>query len=251
MRRWAWAVAAGLSFGAADCVDADPRLDEVVYSPYVEPHAFEVETRFGQESGPGDLSGARTTVVELEAGVTDRASLALVSSFEREPGDSDRLTGLGLEGIYYFGQVPEIGVDVGGYLELTKGLSGESDGLEGKLLLAKIQGRFQGLVNLILERPLGAPDGDNFASYGYAASATWRVVGHWRLGAEAFGDLGDDHSFLGRQGAYVGPQLKWAGRPGRLAFEIGLDAGWLWPVGLDRREARSQARINLEIERHF
>ena len=247
----ALALAAGLALASAATAWADPRLDEVVYSPYVEPRVIEVEARVGQELGPGELSGARTTVVELEAGVSDRASLALVSRITREPGGSDRFTGLGLEGIYYVGQVPKIGVDVGGYLELAKGFGGDSDGLEAKLLLAKTQGRFQGLVNLILERPLGAPSGQGFASYGYAASATWRVVGRWRIGAEAFGDLGDDHSLLGRQGAYVGPQIKWEGRPGRLPFEVALDAGWLAPVGLDRPEARSQARLSLEIGRRF
>ena len=251
MNRRALALAVGFVFAGVAAASADPRLDETVYSPYVQQHVVEIETRVGQELGPGDLSGARATIVELEAGINDRASLALVTSIKREPGESDRVTGLGLEGIYYLGQVPRVGVDVGGYLELTKGLGGESDGLEAKLLLAKTQGRFQGLVNLILERPLGAPNGEGFSSYGYASSATWRLVGHWRVGAEAFGDLGDDHSFLGRQGAYVGPQVKWEGRPGRLPFEVDLDASWLAPVGLDRHEAKSQARLGLEIERHF
>ena len=247
----AGALASGLWLVAVCAARADPRLDEVVYSPYVEPHTLEVETRFAQELGPGDLAGAHTTVVEFEAGLTDRASLALVTGIERSSGGPDRLTGIGLEGIYYFGQVPKVGVDVAGYLELTKGFGGESDGLEAKLLLAKTQGPFQGLANLIVERPLGAPAGENIARYGYALSATWRAVGHLRLGAEALGDLGDDRSFLGRQGAYVGPQAKWAGRPGRLPFEIVLDAGWLLPVGLDTPEARSQARVNVEFERHF
>lgn len=241
----------GLSLGGAAAARADPRLDEVVYSPYAEPHTVEVETRVAQELGAGDLSGARTVVVELEAGLNDNASLALVTRVQRVPGVSDRLTGLGLEGIYYIGQVPKLGVDVGGYLELAKGFGGQSDGLEAKLLLAKTQGRFQGLFNLIIERPLGAPAGQGFASYGYAASAAWRVVGHWWVGAEAFGDLGDDHSFLGRQGAYVGPELKWQGHPRGSPVEIALDAGWLVPIGLDRQEAKSQARLALEIERHF
>jgi hypothetical protein len=231
---------------------ADPRLDEVVYSPYVENHVLELETRVGQQSGGGDLANARTSVIELEAGLNDRASLALVTAFEREPGVADRLTGVGLEGIYYLGQIPRVGVDAGAYLEVAKGFGGESDGLEAKLLLAKTAGRFQGLLNLILERPLGAPAGEGFASYGYAASVTWRTIGRLRLGAEAFGDLGDDHGLLnGRQGAYVGPQLKWEGRPHGAPFEISADAGWLAAVGPDRQEAASQARINVELERRF
>jgi hypothetical protein len=77
-------------------------------------------------------------------------------------------------------------------------------------------------------------------------------VGSLRLGAEAFGDLGDDHGFLnGRQGAYVGPQVKWEGQPRGLPVDIELDAGWLAAVGSDRQEGASQLRINLELERRF
>ena len=231
---------------------ADPRLDEVVYSPYVENHMFELESRIGQETGGGSLKNAQTLVNEAEYGFTDRLSLALVSKVQFAPGQSQRLTGVGLEGIYYLGQIPQIGVDAGLYLEATKGAGGEPDGGEAKLLLAKTAGRFQGLFNFIVERPFNGPSGEVFASYGYAASATWRTVGNLRLGAEAFGDFGDDHGFLTRaQGAYVGPQLKWEGKPDFLPVEVELDAGWLAAVGPDRREARGQARINLELERRF
>jgi hypothetical protein len=240
----------GLSALFAVPASADPRLDEVVYSPYIENHMFEFETRFGQEIGDGSLKGAQTVVGELEYGVNDRLSLALVSTVERAPGEPQRLTGLGVEGIYYLGQIPKIGVDTGLYLEVTKGIGGDADRGEAKLLLAKTAGRFQGLVNFIVERPFSGPPGEVFAAYGYAASATWRTVGALRLGAEAFGDFGDDHGFL-TQGAYVGPQLKWEGKPAFLPFEIELDAGWLAAVGPDRGEASSHARVNLELERRF
>ncbi|HVM99112.1 MAG TPA: hypothetical protein VMT68_02770 [Caulobacteraceae bacterium] len=251
MKGWIWLTAAA-TLGWAGAAYADPRLDEVVYSPYVENHVLEVETRWGQEFGPGDLQGARTEVVELEAGLNDRASLALVTAVQREPGESDRLTAIGLEGIYYLGQIPKVGVDTAAYLEIAKGFGGESDGLEAKLLFAKTSGRFQGLFNFIVERPLGAPAGEGFASYGYAASATWRTVGKLRLGVEAFGDLGDDHGFLSQpQGAYVGPQLKWEGRLPHMPAELEVDAGWLAAVGPDRHEAASQVRLNLEFEHRF
>ena len=247
-------MALGLGFAVlcASPAMADPRLDEVVYSPYIENHMFELETRVGQEVGDGSLKDAQTLVTEAEYGFNDRLSLALVTKVERAPGEVQRLTGVGVEGIYYLGQVPKIGVDAGLYLEVTKGAGGASDGGEAKLLLAKTAGRFQGLFNFIVERPFNGPPGEVFASYGYAASATWRTVGNLRLGAEAFGDFGDDHGFLTHaQGAYVGPQLKWEGKPGALPFEIEVDAGWLAAVGPDRREASSQARLNVEFERRF
>jgi len=249
-------LAAGLAVGLAGIAGgpafADPRLDEVVYSPYVENHMFEFETRIGQEIGDGALKNAQTVVNEAEYGFTDRLSVALVTTIERAPGEAQRLTGVGVEGIYYLGQIPRVGVDVGLYGELTKGAGGDSDRGEAKLLLAKTQGRFQGLFNFIVERPFSGPPGDVIASYGYAASATWRAVGSLRLGAEAFGDFGDDHGFLNHpQGAYLGPQLKWEGKPRFLPCEIEVDAGWLAAVGPDRQEASSQFRLNLEFERRF
>ena len=252
MSHRAWLLGIGVALGLASPAMADPRLDEVVYSPYIQNHVLEVETRWGQEFGAGDESGARTLVGEVEAGLTDRFSLALVTQVERTPGEAERMTGVGLEGIAYLGQIPRIGVDVGAYLEYKQGAGGDTSVGEAKLLLAKTSDRFQGLFNFIVERPIGAPPGEGFASYGYAASVTWRTVGTLRLGAEAFGDLGDDHGFLtGPQGAYVGPQLKWEGKPRFLPVEVDIDAGWLFPVGPARREARSQARINLEFEHRF
>jgi hypothetical protein len=242
----------GLGLALAGPALADPRLDEVVYSPYVQNHVLELESRWGQEFGPGELQGARTLVEELEAGLNDRVSLAGVLQVERAPGAAERVTGVGLEGIGYLGQIPVVGVDAGLYLEYKKGAGGGDDEGEAKLLLAKTADRFQGLFNFIVERPFGAPRGEAYASYGYAASVTWRTVGALRLGAEAFGDLGDDHGFLTRpQGAYVGPQLKWEGHPRFLPVEVDIDAGWLAAVGAARGEAASQARINLEFERRF
>jgi hypothetical protein len=230
---------------------ADPRLDEVVYSPYVQNHVAEFEVRHGQQLD-GATAGEATTVFEAEYGLNDRVSLALVGSLASAPGQASQFDGIGLEGIVYLGQVPLIGVDTGLYLEYTHGLNGEADVAEAKLLLAKTVGRFQGLANIIVERPLGGPSNEQFASYGYAASATWRTVGNLRLGAEAFGDLGDDHGFLNRPvGAYVGPQLKWEGRPEGSPVEIGVDIGWLAAVGADRSEARSQVKVEVELERRF
>lgn len=236
-----------MGFGAAR---ADPRLDEKVYTPYIQNGVTEFEARNGRELG-GPLGGQATTVLEAEYGLNDRLSLALVGAIERPAGETSRLTGVGLEAVAYLGRIPTVGVDVGLYLEYKRGLNGENDVGEAKLLLARTAGRFQGLLNLIVEKPLSAPAGQGYAAYGYAASATWQAVGNLRLGAEAFGDLGDDHAFLGRQGGYAGPQVKWEGRLGSSPIDLGIDAGWLAAVGPARREASSQARVEIELERRF
>jgi hypothetical protein len=243
--------ACALGSAATSAAFGDPRLDEKVYSPYVQNRIAELELRRGQEVG-GPLGGERTDVIETEYGLNDRLSLALVANIERAPNETSHMTGLGLEGVVYLGQVPKLGVDIGLYLEYTAGLHGEDDRTEAKLLLAQNVGRFQGLFNVILERPIGAAEGQGFASYGYAASATWRTIGALRLGAEAFGDLGSDHGFLtGPEGAYIGPQLLWVVRPALSPFEIEIDAGWLASAGADQGEADSQARLTIEFERRM
>ncbi len=228
---------------------ADPRLDEKVYTPYVQNGVAELEV-YGARQNGGPTGGDATTVIEGEYGLNDRVSLSLVGAVARSGGEGSRLTSLGVEGVAYIGQIPRLGVDTGVYVEYKQGLNGEANVLEGKLLFAKVAGRFQGLLNLIVERPF-SPRDEAYGAYGYAASATWRTFGPLRLGAEAFGDLGGDHAFLGRQGAYVGPQALWEGRPYGLPFEIGVDAGWLFPVGTARQETRSQLRLGLELERRF
>lgn len=242
--------AVSLVLAVAGAAHADPRLDEKVYDPYVETGESEIEIRTATEVG-GPLGGAHTTVVELEQGITERLSLSLVSRFSRDPGEPLHINGLGLEAVYFLGQIPKLGVDTGLYLEYEKGFKGESDGLEAKILLARTSGRFQGLVNLILERPLGVPAGQGYSAYGYAASATWRTVGKLRLGGQAYGDLGDDHHYLGETGAYIGPMASWSVRRRGWPAALSLDAAWLSAVGPSRSEAAGQFRLNLSLERRF
>ena len=234
----------------ATAAQADPRLDEKVYDPYVRNHVLEVETRVARETG-GELDRSTATVAELEYGVSDNLSLAVLGKVTGGGGDPTRLRGVGVEAVYYLGQIPGLGVDVGLYGEVMKGLNDGETALEGKLLFAKQAGPVQALVNLIVERPLHVP-GEGYANYGYAGSVTVRAAKGLRLGVQAFGDLGDDHAFLkGRQGAYVGPQLLWEARVRNSPVELEVGVSWLKSVGADTREADSQLRVILELERRF
>lgn len=249
---WSFYTLAALAASTAHGAWADPRLDEKVYDPFVERHSFELETRWGREFGPGVLTASSVFVAEAEAGFTDNFSLAAVGQFDHAPGHGNRLAAAGLEGVADLGRLPGLGVEAGVYLEFEKGLGDREDKGEAKLLLARSAGRFQGLLNLIAERPFGAATGQGLATYGYAASATWRVLGNLRAGAEAYGDLGDDHGLLRRRaGAYVGPVLNWEGRLPDSPVSVELGAGWLAPIGAARVEARSQGRINVSFERQF
>jgi len=244
------ATAAALVMMVATAAQADPRLDEKVYDPYVRNHVLEVETRFARESG-GPLDRSSATVAELEYGLSDTLSLAALGKIAGGGGEPTRLRGIGIEAVYALGQIPGLGVDVGLYGEVMEGVNGDDSALEGKLLFAKQAGPVQALLNLIVERPLHVP-GEAYGSYGYAGSVTVRAAKGLRLGVQAFGDLGSDHAFLkGRQGAYVGPALLWEGRPRNAPVELEVGLGWLKSVGASTKEADSQLRVTVELERRF
>jgi hypothetical protein len=226
-------------------------LSNKVYTPYVEKGVTELELRAGRLNG-GPLDGESGAVVELEQGVSDRLSLAVLGEFERHAGEKSKLDAIALEGVYYIGQVPGLGVDVGGYLEYEQRIHNESGVLEGKLLFAKRAGRFEGLLNVIVDRPLSDKPGEHDAEFGYAAQATWETLPGLKLGAQAFGGLGTDRSFGGRQAHYLGPVANWTLHPRWMkGGELELEAAWLAPAGEARHDTDSQVRVMLEFEKRF
>jgi hypothetical protein len=248
--------AAVLSLGmgaalAAGPAAAEPGLANQVYSPYVKKGVTELELRAGRLNG-GALDGESAAVVELEHGVSDRLSLAVLGEFERHAGEKSKLDAVAIEGVAYLGQIPGIGVDVGGYLEYEQRIHNESGVLEGKLLLAKQSGRFETLVNLIAERPLTDKADDRETEFGYAAQTTFDMGGNLRVGGQAFGELGTSDSFGGRQAHYLGPMASWELRPAWMkGGEVELEAAYLLPVGTARREADNQVRFRIEFEKRF
>jgi hypothetical protein len=230
---------------------AEPGLANKVYSPYVLKGVTEVEVRGGRLTG-GPLNGEQAAVVELEHGVSDRLSLAVLAEFEQHAGEEGKLDALAVEGVAYLGQVPRVGVDVGAYLEYEQRLHNESGILEGKLLLAKRWGSFEGLLNLIADKPLTDRPGEGDTEFGYAAQGTWDVGRHLQLGGQAFGGLGTDRSLGGRQAHYLGPVARWEVRPAWLnGGELEFEAAYLLPVGAARNDPDGQVRFVMEYERRF
>jgi hypothetical protein len=245
------ATAAALCVALAGHAAAEPGLGGKVYDPYVRNGVTEVEVRSARLSGGSD-GGDATTVVELEQGLSDRVSLALVGEFEKHPRDAVKLDSVGVEGVVYLGQIPKLGIDAGFYLEYEQRLHNESAVGEAKLLLAKNVDRFQGLLNLIVQHPFTNRPGENLTQFGYAASATWEVAPGFRAGAEAFGNLGTDRLLGGRNAHYVGPTVRWETRPDWLrGGEFELQAGYLFAAGEARTYTNGQMRLNLEFERRF
>jgi len=176
----------------------------------------------------------------------------VLGEFERHAGEQSKLDAVAVEAVAYLGQIPGVGVDVGGYLEYEQRIHNESGVLEGKLLLAKQTGRVLTLVNLIAERPLTDKRDERETEFEYAAQTTVDVGRNVRLGAQAFGELGTDRSFGGRQAHYLGPVAQWEVRPSWLeGGELELEAAYLLPVGKARQETDNQVRVALEYERRF
>lgn len=236
--------------GSAGAAAAAPGMANRVYSPYVRNGVTELELRGGRLTG-GDENGDSAVKVELEHGFSDRVNLGLVAEFEDEPGDERKLDSIGVEGIAYLGQIPGIGVDVGGYLEYEQRIHNESGVLEGKLLLARRFGPVQGLLNLIAEQPLTSREGEGDMEFGYAAQATVDAGHRVQVGLQAFGDAGTNKSFGGPQEHFLGPVVRWETRPRWAASEFELEAAYLFPLGVARDHTDGQVRLMLEWEKRF
>lgn len=251
MRTGGVTMIAGLAIMWAGSAWAAPGLSSKVYSPYVKKGVTEVEVRAGRLTG-GALDGEQAAIVEFEKGVSDRVSLAVLAEFEQHAGEAKKLDALAVEGVAYLGQIPGLGVDVGGYLEYEQRIHNESGVAEAKLLLAKRSGAFEGLLNLIVQRPLSDRPGEHDTDFGYAAQATWDVGHSLRLGGQAFGDLGTDRTFGGRQAHYIGPVAQWEVRPAWLGGgELELEGAYLLPAGSAREDTNGQIRFVVEYERRF
>src|SRR5665213_2701954 len=85
---------------AARAAWADPRLDEKVYTPFVQNGVAELELRSARQDGAA-AAGDMTTVLEGEYGLNDRVSLAVVGAVERSPAQAGRFTSVGLEAVVY------------------------------------------------------------------------------------------------------------------------------------------------------
>lgn len=239
-----------LGLGITEPALAGAPLTDRVYDPWVRNGLTEVEIRTGRVIGGAD-GGETATVVEIERGLNDRMSLALLAEIEDEPGDSRTVEALAVESVIYLGQIPHTGVDAGLYLEYEQRIHNESGVGEAKLLLARRFGPVQGLLNLVAEQAFTDRSGEGAMAFGYAAQATVETAHHLQLGLQAFGDLGTSRGLGGRQGHYLGPVVSWETRPAGFPGEIGFEAAYLLPLGAAREDADGDLRLMLEFERRF
>lgn len=250
MRTWTWAAASVVALGIAGAAQAEPGLANKVYSPYVKKGVTELELRGGRLNG-GPLAGESAGIVELEYGLSDRVTLAVLAEFEHHAGEQTKLDAVAVEGVAYLGQIPALGVDVGAYVEYEQRIHNESGVAEAKLLLARQFGPVRSRLNLIVEKPLTDRPGEDETEFGYAAQASIEVARNLQLGVQAFGDLGVAGHLGGRQPHYVGPVADFEFRPKGMPGEIELQAAYLLPVGDARHDADGQLRLMIDFERRF
>lgn len=223
--------AAALLTTVASPALATPGLGEEVYGATVTPRETEFEARYGRLGGK-TTDGQDALVVEASHSFSSRFRLGVLAELEREPGGSRKASAYAVEAIHTLGQIG--GIDTALYGEYAAARDGP-DKIETKLLLEKRAGKLDARLNLIAEREMvrGAP-----VTFGYAASADVEVIGEFRLGAAAFGDLSGDEGGHHFAGPIVKTEVPHFG-PG----ELELEAGYLFALGSARDETRGQVRL--------
>ncbi len=232
-------------FGAAltCCVPvpclAAPGLGSEVYGATVEAGKFEFESRYDRLTG-GAANGADVLKLEAAYSLNNRLRIGVLTELAKEPGFSRRAEEVAIEAIYYLGKAG--GLDFAVYGEYAIGLHGP-DKLEAKLLMQHKRGPLDLRLNLIAEKPLvsRAP-----VEFGYAASADVEAFDEFRLGVQAFGDLGTTRNFLPHAEHFIGPVAKYEIEG--LGPEVGLEIGYLFAVAKAKDDADGQVRVALELE---
>jgi len=224
---------------------AAPGLGEEVYGTHIEKGEIELEARYDRLAGGADNG---EDVIKLEAGygVSDRFKVAILSEFEKEPGNGRKAEEIGVEAIYRLGSAGPI--DFALYGEYAIGLNGNPDGIEGKLLMQHREGPWDMRLNLTAAKALGTGEPVEFS---YAASADVAATESLRLGIEAFGDLGNGDKLFPYAEHFVGPTAKLRIAPGDHDDDeegFTIQAGYLFAVGKAREDTDGQLRLALEFE---
>lgn len=235
-----------LTVMAAKQAHAAPNLGDKVYSPYIEDGETSVEIHAGRALGKV-ANGDSGAIIELEQGFNSRFSGALVAELEDQPGGKRKIDSLGVEGVLSLGTIPFVDIDTGLYAEYEQRIHNESGVGELKALFAKRVGGFEARLNLIAQHPFSRDE--HQTDFTYAASTTWKVAGDFRVGAEAFGDLGHDAHWGGHTDHYVGPLATYViGLP---YVGIKLEAAYLVALGAARDRTTGQARLGVELEKRW
>jgi len=222
---------------------------EKIYSPIVEQGEWEFESRtlFSHDPDPS-VSGAQNHVFEIGYGPTSFWATSFLVEVEREPGASAKATHFAWENIFQLTPQGKYWLDVGAYVELEKGLNGDPDEIETKLLLEKQIYQWVATANLIFNKNLNGHEGRG-VNFGYDWRVSYMLDPKFELGLEGYGDMGplDDILPASEQYQTIGPAIL-----GRLPLgrgHIRYDLAYL--RGLTTATPESSFQVNLEYEFRF
>ena len=220
-----------------------------VYSPIVEKGEVELESRSWFSSDPDpQKSGAQSHVFELGYGITRFWSSAIVLETEREPGDALKATHVSWENIVQLMPRGKAWLDAGLYLELEKGLHGEPDEVEGRVLVEKSFGKWVATSNAIFTKEISGDDPPGL-EFGYNWRVRYRLNQRFEPAIEGYGALGEIRNFepASQQQHRIGPAL--LGRFPLGNAHLRYDIAYL--RGLTAGTPDSTFQLNLELELRF
>ncbi len=220
-----------------------------VYSPIVEKGEWEFESRllFSHDRDPA-INGAQNHIFEIGYGLTHRWASSFLLEVERSSGEKARATHFAWENIVQLTPQGKYWLDVGAYIELEKGLNGDANEIETKLLLEKQIGHMIVTANPIFKKNISGKD-ELGVKFGYSWRTQYRLSRKFGFGLEGYGQLGEIRQFLPASEQYhtIGPAIL-----GRLPFSKGhLKYDLAYLRGLTASTPASSFQFNLEYEIRF
>ncbi len=218
-----------------------------VYSPSVT--KGELETEYGgsitHDNDP-DKDNIQSHEIELEYGLTDHLQLELNGTFDKQPSDPIRSSGVGFGGRYQFFEQGEYWLDSGLLLTYNRAIQKyEPDTVEAKLLMEKQTGDFLHRANIGIEQEVG-----RYSQGGpdrvFLWNSRYRLDKHFEPGFEIQSDFGkgSDHLGFDQQEHYIGPAMF-----GQIIPNLKYEAAYY--VGVSKAASQGAARLLLEYEMYF
>lgn len=164
----------------------------------------------------GNLKGNATTTLQMEyeVGMTEHFDFAIYQIFKQSPAQSLMYDGFKLRARYKFGEKGDFFLDPLIYLEYVGKPDFQEHEVELKLILSKDIGKFNFVINPVLE--FEKTTGSWESVFGYTLGARYTVSDLVSVGLEA---LGDDH------GNYFGPTISHGGHKAWFSLGALFNAG--------------------------
>lgn len=223
---------------AASVAHAD---DFTIYSPHVIATQSEIELRgYRVDDGRAHYDGQQEAALSIAHAVTGwwRPELYL-ARYERSPGERGQWLGYELENVFQLTETGRYWADLGVLASYEHNIGGHGpDAIETGLLVEKSVGRFDHVVNLILEREVGR-GAEHKIEHRYSYRGTYAFSSALRPGIEAYARP-DDHAW--QVGPVVTGDWHVPGTTGSVEYRLGL------LQGMNSRAPRRTWMLQVEYE---